>query len=93
MLGSLVAAHLSQIPRPTVMRKISNLLIKSMLNGPPEEQRELTNDRLTREEREEMYKIARERIFGSSENSVNGMGLLKQSVFRYAYHFNRNRWR
>lgn len=28
--------------------------------------------RLTREEREEMYKLARERIFGSSEENTNG---------------------
>lgn len=33
----------------------------------------LTNGRLTREEREEMYKLARERIFGSSEENVTGM--------------------
>jgi len=29
--------------------------------------------RLTREEREELYKLARERIFGSSEENVAGM--------------------
>lgn len=30
-------------------------------------------NRLSREEREEMYKLARERIFGSSEESIPGM--------------------
>lgn len=32
----------------------------------------LTMKRLTREEREELYKLARERIFGSSEDNVAG---------------------
>lgn len=35
----------------------------------------LTEVRMSREEREEMYKLARERIFGSSENSVQGKGM------------------
>jgi hypothetical protein len=33
----------------------------------------LTITRLTREEREELYKLARERIFGSSEENIAGM--------------------
>lgn len=33
----------------------------------------IDSDRLSREQREEMYKLARERIFGSSEENSTGM--------------------
>lgn len=33
----------------------------------------IDNGRLSREQREEMYKLARERIFGSSEENSTGM--------------------
>lgn len=39
--------------------------------------------RLTREEREEMYKVARERIFGSSEDSTTGSFIAFRRVLGY----------
>ncbi|RGP65349.1 r3h domain-containing 1 [Fusarium longipes] len=57
-------------------------------NGSDAKDKPAANQKLTREEREELYKLARERIFGSSEENVAGMWLqdisLKNHLTRVA---------
>lgn len=53
----------------------------------------LTEVRMSREEREEMYKLARERIFGSSENSVQGKGMAASASMHPGLTICRERWR